>query len=372
MIGSRGVGSYYGGIERVLDELCPRLATLGHEIDVYSRVDVSFQDHGGVRAIRTPGIGGKHLENISRSVFSSWRAIGQYDLIHFHAIGPGILSAMTRLSGQKSLVTIHGLDQKRDKWGAAARFCLGLAARTLAANADEISVVSEGLRRYFLERYDKPVTFIPNGLPRKKLIPPGALLEAYGLDVGRYILFASRLTPEKGCHDLIAAFNLLDTPIRLVIAGGSGNSDYIATLRAQADPAKVIFVGHHTGDALAELFSNAYMFVLPSYIEGMSMALLESLAFGIPALVSDIPENRAVVMDHGFYFPPQNVTDLRMALAKLIEEPHRVAEARRRLKTLRHPDWDSVARRYDKLYRATLHSQQKIAVDPVAAFDHEP
>jgi len=362
VIGSRGVGSNYGGIERVLDELCPRLAALGHEIDVYSRSNVAFQDRDGVRAIRIPAIGGKHFENISRSLLSLWHAMGHYDLIHFHAVGPGILSSMTRLFGQRSLVTIHGLDHKRDKWGAVARLCLSLAERTLVANADQISVVSESLRRYYIERYDAAATFIPNGVPDRQNVPPGALLAEYGLAPRRYVLFASRLVPEKGCHDLIAAFNGLDTDMRLVIAGASGASDYFTALRAQADPTKVSFVGHRTGRELAELFSHAYAFVLPSYIEGMSMALLEAFAVGIPALVSDIPENRAVVADYGFYFPPHDVARLRLALAGLIAEPELVATAARQLETFMRPNWDVVAQRYDSLYRVAIRTPSKIAL----------
>lgn len=362
MIGSRGVGSNYGGIERVLDQLCPRLAALGHDIDVYSQSNVQFQDRDGVRAIRVPAIGGKHFETISRSLVSLSLAAGRYDLIHFHAVGPGILSLLTRLLGQRSLVTIHGLDQNRDKWSAAAQFCLSLAERTLVANADQISVVSEGLRRYFVERYDAAATYIPNGMPQKLSAPPGALLAACGLAPRRYVLFASRLTPEKGCHDLISAFNDLETDMKLVVAGGSGSADYLAALRAQGDPAKVLFVGHRTGDELAELFGNAYAFVLPSYIEGMSMALLEALAFGLPALVSDIPENRAVVESYGFYFPPQDVAGLRSALARLIAEPELVAATARRLENFRRPDWDAVAQRYDNLYRVAVRAPNLIAM----------
>jgi glycosyltransferase involved in cell wall biosynthesis len=356
MIGSRGVGSNYGGIEHVLDELCPRLGALGHEIDVYSQADVAFQDRDGVRAIRVPAIGGKHFETISRSALSLCRAMRRYELIHFHAVGPGVLTLLTKLFRQRSLVTIHGLDQKREKWGAAARLCLSFAERTLVANGDQITVVSESLRRYFVERYDIAATFIPNGMPHKQRVPPGALLAQYRLDARRYILFASRLTPEKGCHDLIDAFNQLDGDMKLVIAGDAGAPDYIAALRTPADPTKTIFVGHRTGCELAELFSNAYAFVLPSYVEGMSMALLEALAFKLPVLVSDIPENRAVVENYGFYFPAQDVVGLRTALSDLIFEPKPVGGAAHRLESLLLSDWNDVARRFDRLYRAPVRA----------------
>jgi glycosyltransferase involved in cell wall biosynthesis len=190
-------------------------------------------------------------------------------------------------------------------------------------------------------------------------IAAGPLMTELGLSPQRYLLFASRLTPEKGCHDLIQAFNSIDTDMRLVVAGTSPAEDYVAFLKAQADPAKVIFAGHRAGDELKELFSNAYLFVLPSYIEGMSMALLEALSFGIAPLVSDIPENRAVVGDFGFYFPPQNQDILRQQLEHLLRRPEQVNSMAVRLDAIRQPDWTVVAERYDQTYRAALRSHSR-------------
>jgi glycosyltransferase involved in cell wall biosynthesis len=365
MIGSRGIGSNYGGIERMLDELCPRLADLGHKIDVYSRPNSEFAGYDGIRAIPTRSLGGKHLDNLSRSVFALARSFGRYDIVHFHAVGPGILSSITRLGGQRSVVTVHGLDHRRDKWGGFARLCLGLAERTLIASADHTSVVSDVLRRYFIERYGIRTSFIPNGIPAKQYVPGGELLAKHDLEPRQYILFASRLTPEKGCHDLIAAFNRLvqtakgDNGIKLVIAGGTGAPDYLEALHAQADPARVCFVGHLAGKDLAEIFSNAYAFVLPSYIEGMSMALLEAMAYRLPVVVSDIPENRAVVGDHGAYFVARDVDDLLRSLVQLTEAPAFAAEQASRLGAAEHPGWEAVALHYETLYRSVARSTPK-------------
>nr|WP_280140574.1 glycosyltransferase family 4 protein [Methylocapsa palsarum] len=373
MIGSRGLGSSYGGIERVLTELCPRLADLGHTVDVFSRQDISFNGGPRVRAIPTPSFGGKYLETITRSSFALARAMGRYDIIHFHAVGPGVLTPLTRLFGQKSIVTVHGLDHERDKWNLAARMSLRFAESVLAHNADQISVVSESMRRYFNERYDAPAVFIPNGSSPKQRVAPGPLLEKFGLSPNRYVFFASRLTPEKGCHDLIEAFNTLDTDMKLVIAGerrkvnktrdvsarGEGSAEYIDSLRAQANPDRVVFVGHRTGDELAELFSNAYLFVLPSYLEGMSMALLEAMSYGVPALVSNIAENSAVVGEHGFYFEKKDVAGLRLELKRLISNPQLIERMTDILATFALPDWDAVARSYDKLYHRAVQQEEE-------------
>ena len=369
IIGSRGLGSHYGGIETMLDGLCPELARLGHRIDVYGRTAMTASQ--GVRAIRVAAPAGKHAENLARSTHALLRAMGRYDVIHFQAIGPGILSAATRLCGQPSLVTVHGLDHRRAKWGGLARRCLALAERTLVANASAISVVSESLRQYFDAEHGIACAFIPNGATPRVRVAPGALLAAHGLVPGRYCLFASRLTPEKACHDLIAAFNTLPSDMRLVVAGGTGAPAYLAALRAMADPARICFIGHRSGAELAELFSSAYAFILPSHLEGMSMALLEAVSYGLPVLASGIEENRAVLGAAGFYFPAGDVPALHAALAHLIAHPTQAATAARQIAALRQPNWREVAQRYDALYRAVC-AQGRVATPTGAALPAQP
>lgn len=356
MIGSRGIGSNYGGIERVLDELCPRLAALGHEVDVFSRPNAPAVSQPRLRAVPVPAFGGKHFENISRSGLATLRAIGRYDVVHFHATGPGLLSFATKLAGQKSVVTIHALDQNREKWGPAARTILKTAERCVVACADEITVVSESLRRYLRERHDRRTVHIPNGLPHKIRQAPGELLRRHGLTPGKYLLFASRLTPEKGCHDLIAAFLALDTDVKLAIAGGVGPADYLARLREMAPPEKVVFLGHLAQEELGEAFSNASVFVLPSYIEGMSMALLEAIAYRIPVLVSDIDANALVVGKSGLTFRTGDIADLTRRLRQVIEAP--ASGLLDNADIL--PDWDDIATTYHRLYAALTRPSRAI------------
>lgn len=347
MIGSRGLGTGYGGIERMLDHLCPELVGLGHSIDVFSGMDSDFTDEPRLKAIRTPALKGKHLENISRSTVATLRSLRGYDLIHFHAIGPGILSLASKAFKRKTVVTIHGLDQRRDKWGNVARLCLGAAEYSLVHSADAITVVSDQLRQYFVERHNMPTAFIPNGQPDVPFRQPGALLASLGLQPGNYILFASRLTPEKGCHDLLRALNDSPPTMPLVVAGTAKDPAYMDQLRALADPARVRFAGFRQGDDLAELFTNAGLFVLPSYMEGMSMALLEAMSYGLPIVSSDIPENRAIAGNAATYFQPRNVASLQRALAQELAAP----AGDRRPGDTKLLNWRSVAGIYDLLYR---------------------
>jgi glycosyltransferase involved in cell wall biosynthesis len=353
MIGSRGITSNYGGIEKVLDEVCPRLVRLGHKVDVYSATGVRFEA-GNLRSIPVKSFGGKHLENISRSALATLHALGHYDVIHFHAIGPGVLSLLTATLRQKSAVTIHGLDWRRAKWNAAARFSLQVAQQTLIRCASRVSVVSRSLDGYYRDKYGIEPSYIPNGMAEKVHVPLGEFGRSLGLEEDGYLLFASRLVPEKGCHDLIEAFARVPTDKKLVIAGGAGEPAYIERLRRMADPARVVFAGHRVGNELAQLFSNAYLFVLPSYVEGMSNALIEALAHRRPVLASDIEENAEVVEDCGFYFRTGDVADLTRRIAGLLTDSASVARVKARLACIRRADWDDVARGYDAFYRELL------------------
>ena len=353
MIGSRGITSNYGGIEKVLDEVCPRLVSLGHSVDVYSSAGIRVEA-GDLRAIPVKSFGGKHLENITRSALATLRALGRYDVVHFHAIGPGVLSLLTAALGQKSAVTIHGLDWRRAKWNTAAKLCLQAAQQTLIRCAGGVSVVSRSLDGYYRDRYGIEPAFIPNGMAKKAHVPLGEFGRSLGLEEDGYLLFASRLVPEKGCHDLIEAFARVPTGKKLVIAGGAGEPAYIESLRRVTDPARVVFTGHRVGDELAQLFSNAYLFVLPSYVEGMSNALIEALAHQRPVLASGIEENAEVVEDCGFYFRAGDVDDLADQITGLLADTGRVARVKARLAFLRRADWDEVARRYDAFYRELL------------------
>lgn len=344
MIGSRGLGTSYGGIERVLDAVCPELVALGHTVDVFAAPSATTSSLPGLDVIKVPGLAGKHTETISRSVVSLALAAGRYDVIHLHAIGPGILSAATRLLRQPTVVTIHGLDQRRDKWGPIARSCLSTAERSIVRYADRITVVSEELRRYFVERHDLRTSFIPNGLPVVTKLPPGPLMKALGLTGRRYVFFASRLTLEKGCHDLIQAHRRLGDDVTLVIAGSAPQRDYEEHLKALAGP-NVMFVGHRSGADLQELYSNAALFVLPSYLEGMSMALLEAMAHDIPTVVSAIPENTRVVGNSAILFQPRDVSGLTEALSRALSRPAGAVPA-----TPTWPTWSEIAKSYSDVY----------------------
>lgn len=368
MLGHKRTPSREGGVEVVVEELATRMAALGHEVTVYSRkghnvAGAEFDDpmfdqdeytYKGVRVKQIPTLDIKGLAALISSYYATKAAIAdEPDIIHFHAEGPCAMLGMAKKAGIRTVATIHGLDWQRAKWGKFGRAFIKHGEKVAAKKADEIIVLSNNVRDYFAHLYGRDVEFIPNGISQKKTVPASLIKERYGLDKSSYVLYLGRMVPEKGVHYLIEAFRGLETEKRLVLAGGSSDSErYFDGLKAEAeDDHRIVFTGFTTGRELDELFSNAALYVLPSDLEGMPMSLLEAMAYGLCCLTSDIPECSDVLAGHGFTFPRGNVAALRDALNLLLasERTESVGEAAR-AHVLSKYDWDSVVKRTLKLY----------------------
>ncbi|MCB1182010.1 glycosyltransferase family 4 protein [bacterium] len=353
MIGQKGYPPIHGGIEKHVAELAARLPALGCAVDIYSRPHYSQwngpADLDGVRVRRLPSVPTKHLDAISHTMIATadvlWRDV---DIVHYHALGPGLLAGVPRVLGRKAtVVTVHGLDWQRDKWGRFASWVLRVGEKASAAIPSATVVVSKALRAHYLERYRIATHYIPNGIVPPRYREPA---EIRALGIGRpFVLFVGRLVPEKGCHLLLEAWRALPSPLRetfaLVVAGDAGfTTDYVAALRRDA-PAGVHFVGYVHGPVLEELFSNAAVMVLPSTLEGLSITLLEGMSYQRCCLVSDIPPNVEAAGGHALLFPSGDAGALRDQLARALgdEGLRERLGAAGQVHAIEHYSWDRVA-----------------------------
>lgn len=337
MIGQKRIPSREGGVEVVVTELSTRLAAMGYSVEAYNRSGYhvsgkEFDDgkgklYKGIRIITIPTFKNGKLNAICYSILGTLRAIfGNYDVIHYHAEGPCIMLWLPKLLGIRVVATIHGLDWQRAKWGNFASYILKTGEKTAARYADEIIVLSHNVQAYFKETYKRETHFIPNGVKCPEYREVREISKKYGLEKNRYILFVARLVPEKGLHYLIEAFRMLDTDMKLVIAGGSSHSfEYMEKIKMMAtSDERIIMTDFVQGRVLEELYSNAYVFVLPSDIEGMAISLLEAMSYGNCCLVSDIKENMEVVEDKAAAFKKGSVVSLKEKLDELLKHPERV------------------------------------------------
>ena len=365
-----------GGVETSVEEISTRLAEMGHEVHVFCRRKYNREgltEFNGVRLHNLPAIYTKHLEAITHTLLSTLAAIPRCDVIHYHATGPSLFAWLPRLFGRKTVVTVQGLDWRRDKWGPFAASVLKVAERTASWFPNRTAVVSHFLERYYGERYRKPVLYIPNGMPA---IPhrPFDKLARFGLEPNRYVLYLSRIVPEKGSHYLIEAFRRVDTDMKLAIVGDARHADAYfdkVTQLAEGDD-RIVFTGPLYGEEKDEAYSNAYLFCHPSDLEGLPIVLLEAMGNGRCSLVSDIPEMVEVVDPerlgftgtvadappgpHGYTFKRGDVADLAKQLQHLLEHPDDVAAMgeNARAYVRGEYDWDTIAKAFERLYQDAL------------------
>ena len=334
MLGHKVVPSRKGGVELVLTTMAPLMVSRGHKVTCYNRTgeefgeeyknDIAYGCYKGVRLKRIFSIPVKGISAMTSSFFSAIAvSFGKYDVIHFHAEGPGAALWIPKLFGKKCVATVHGLDWQRAKWksGFGSKY-IKFGEKVIAKHADEIIVLSKNVQRYFMDTYARKTTFIPNGVTKPNVREANIIKEKYGLKKDDYFCSLSRLTEEKGIHYLIEAYKQINTDKKLVIAGDTSDTDdYVSGLKKMAgDNPNIIFTGFVQGELLDELYSNAYVYVLPSDLEGMPLSLLEAMSYGNAVLGSDIPEITEVVEDKAIIFEKGNVEDLKKKMQMMSED----------------------------------------------------
>ena len=356
-----------GGVEIVVKELCTRMARQGCQVTCYNRSghhvsgaeydDIDNANYEGIRQKYVPTIEKKGIAAVSASAFAAlYSAFGKYDVVHIHAEGPAFFSWLPKMFGKRVVVTIHGVDWQREKWqsGFGSKF-IRQGEKNAVKYADEIIVLSKGVQDYFKEAYGRETHFIPNGVNRPQIRKANLITEKFGLKKDSYILFLGRLVPEKGIRYLVEAFKNVRTDKKLVIAGGSSDTDsFMAELKelAKGDN-RILFTGFVQGAMLDELYSNAYIYTLPSDLEGMPLSLLEAMSYGNCCLVSDIPECAEVVEDKALIFKKADVQDLQEKLQDACDHPERVDAHKKQAADFicKKYNWDEVVKETMKLYR---------------------
>lgn len=374
MFGQKRVPSREGGIEIVVEELSARMVAQGHQVTCYNRrghhvsgaqFDTQRQtDFQGVKLKSVWTLDKKGLAAMTASLSAAFlSAFSKADVVHIHAEGPAFMCWLPKLFGKRVVVTIHGLDWQREKWksGFASKY-IHAGEKMAVRLADEIIVLSRNMQEYFRDTYGRETVYIPNGVNCPQIKAADEITRQFGIKKDEYFLFLGRLVPEKGVHYLVDAFLQTKTDKKLVIAGGtSGTDGYIKGLKELArEDDRIIFTGFVQGQVLEELYSNAYVYVLPSDVEGMPLSLLEAMSYGNCCLTSSIPECTEVVETKAVAFQKGDVEALRAAMQQLCDEPERVAgyksEAREFI--CDKYDWDRVANKTMELYHENFADQQ--------------
>ncbi|MDA8092032.1 MAG: glycosyltransferase family 4 protein [Nitrospiraceae bacterium] len=368
VLGLRGFPGVQGGVEKHCEELYPRLAKLGCEVTVFTR---SPYMENGSKIRYQDGI---KFENLWCPKKKSFEAIihtflgviksGNIrpDILHIHAIGPALLTPMAKVLGHKTVITHHGPDYEREKWGRVAKLILRSGEKSGVYSGDAIIAVSRLIKRTIENKYKKAAVYIPNGVSIPDFVPAGAELKKLQLEAGKYIFTACRFVPEKGLHDLVEAYWKIKNPdFKMVIAGDADHETaYSRNLKKMcSETPGVVLTGYVTGLKKSELFSNAGLFVLPSYYEGLPIALLEALGYNLPVLVSNIPQHGEIALNANSYFQTGNTDDLANKIKQKLSEKKscRETENASNISLLKlEYNWDTIAEKtlevYDKVSKS--------------------
>lgn len=341
MFGHKHVLGREGGIEVVVNELATRMVERGNEVICYdrnirhvsgSKLD-SRREYNGVKIVPVWTVEKRGLAAMTSSISAAWKACrSKADIIHIHAEGPAAICGIVHFlwkkkkKNRKIVVTIHGLDWKRSKWSGLATKYIKFGERQAVKWADEIIVLSKDVQKYFQREYGRKTMFIPNGITKPEIKEADEIKKTWGLEKNSYVLFLGRIVPEKGLGYLVDAWKRVVTDKKLVIAGGSSDTqEFMEELKKKSSD-NVIFTGFQQGRILEELYSNSYFYCLPSELEGMPLSLLEAMSYGNCCVVSDIPECAEVVEDKAVLVKKSDVKDLRNKLQELLDDKLRVAK----------------------------------------------
>lgn len=358
--GLRGIPGVMGGVETHCQELLPRLKQIrgNNEYIVLARtpyVASSAYEYAKVKVVPLPCWRNKYLEAASNTLVAVLyaRFIAKPDLLHIHAIGPALFAPIARLLGLRLVVTHHGQDYDRSKWNRFAKWCLRAGERCAVLNAHRLIAVSQSLAAELKRRYPEhaaKIDYIPNGFSLQAGNAEGSwdFAKPFGIEKGRYILAVGRLVPEKGFHELIAAFRRASRPdLKLVFAGKADHEDEYSRQLLKNASRDIVFLGFQGPDVLQQLYAHASLFVLPSHLEGLPIAALDAACLGIPVVLSDIVPNLELGLPAANYFPTGNIEALAAKLAATHEEfrtdPRSISG---------RFDWDAIARATADVYAA--------------------
>lgn len=360
VVGTRGIPGLPGGVERHCEELYPRLAALGVDVTVYARSDYipETMEWHGVHVVPLGHVRGKGIEALSHTLGAVLRSASTHpEILHIHSVGPAAFAPLGKVLGMRSVVTVHARDHLQAKWGRLGKAYLRAGERIGVRRADAVIAVSRGLTTELASLYRREVVYIPNGPAHISRVMPGPVLKELGVAHGGYVLFVGRLIPDKRVEDLARAC-AASPELRLVVVGDSSDTDEYARGLKSEFPS-VIFAGTRVGEELAELYSNAGAYALPSAVEGLPLSLIEAMGYGLPGVASDISANVEVLGEFAAeaIYPLGDAVALRRRLDTLLalDPSQRASLSERMQRRVRQEyDWDAIAGRTLEVYRSVL------------------
>ncbi|MBC2843850.1 glycosyltransferase family 4 protein [Winogradskyella flava] len=360
VLGTRGIPNVLGGVETHCEQLYPRIAAQGHNITVITRtpyvVDKTKKHHSGVNLKHIYAPKHKSLEAVVHTFLGVlYAAYKRPDILHIHAVGPMLLTPLAKLFGLKVVITNHGPDYDRQKWGKSAKILLKTGERFGTIFANKVIVISNVINSILKKKYNrKDAVLIYNGVIIPKPTADIDYIKSIGVKKDNYLIAVGRFVEEKGFSDLIKAYKAINVPYKLVLVGNADHeTTYSKRLKNEAIDAGVILTGFIKGEALHQIFSHAKLFIMPSYHEGLPIALLEAMSYNLNVLVSDIPANLEIALNEKCYFEVGNIESIKSSILKTLETLEKSIDYSKLMNDIYN--WNKIAKQTIEVYK-TLQS----------------
>ncbi len=360
IIGTRGIPANYGGFETFAEEMSVRLAQRGHEVTVYCRsnnIKIKERVYRGVRLVVLPTISNKYLDTVIHTFIATLHMIfTPVQVAYFCNPINAAFTIIPRICGKKTIINVDGLEWRRTKWNVLARTAHKASEYLATALPDVIVTDSHAVQDYYRKKFNKTTEYISYGADIKVRVPPGPVMEGFGLKERGYLLYVSRLEPENNAHILIKAYEKTKGDMPLVIVGDAPyNKKYINELKSTRD-SRIRFVGSIYGEGCSELMSNAFAYIHGNQVGGTNPALLQAMASGNCVIVNGVDFNKEVIDDCGLWFKPNDPEDLKNKIEYLFDNPQE-AERYRKAAVERvsiYYNWDAVVDKTEELMKRLL------------------
>jgi glycosyltransferase involved in cell wall biosynthesis len=324
-----------GGAELQLERLVPRLLERGVRTEIITRAMAGaprVEPIPGSLVRRTPLAGESPLSSlvyVAAALGHLLRRRSQIDLVHAHgALSPATIALGGRLLGLPCLVTVLGAGPHGDL-ARLARKPLGRVRSRLMFRSAWFAALSDELRQELVARGVAPerILLLPNGVDLDTYRPAAdgereRLRERLGLPAGAFIgTFVGRLHPVKDVDTLLAAATRVPGLTLIVVGDGPERERLEAEAGRLGVAARVRFLGESS--QVAEILRASDAFVLSTHGEGMSNALLEAMACGLPSLASRSVGGAAELLepDRGLLLPDGDAEAWAAAIRRLLGEP---------------------------------------------------
>lgn len=364
IIGSVGIPAKYGGFETLTEHLVEELSA-EYDFTVYCSAknyppEERRSTYKGARLKYLP-LSANGMQSIFYDTWSMLHAVFNSDVLLILGVaGAGLLPFLKTFTGRKIIVSIDGIEWKRDKWSYGAKLYLRWAEK-LAVKHSHIDISdNESIQDYTALKYKTLSKVIEYGANHTHpyLSATAEDFQNYPFLAQKYAVKVCRIEPENNVHQVLQAFSELPHHT-LVIIGNWGNSLYGKQLKSQygSMPNFHLLDPIYNQRELDLLRGNAALYIHGHSAGGTNPSLVEAMYLGLPIIAFDVSFNRVSTENQAYYFP--DVDGLKKLLDQLPDKDFAACAKKMKAISERRYSWQKIAQKYSQMIKESFESSRK-------------